>query len=60
MPPPPSDGGYEEMGEAQEGEAHPQGGVGIWARRASLRFWIAYYDKLSKVLVEDGLCPMRA
>ena len=30
-PPPPPNGGDEEMGEAQEGEgeAHPQGGVGV-------------------------------
>jgi len=36
MSPPPLDGGDEEMGEAQEVEAHPQGGMGIWGCRAGL------------------------
>jgi len=30
MPPPPLNVGDKEMVEPQEGEAHPNGGVGIW------------------------------
>ena len=36
LPPPLDVGGYDEMGEAKEGEAHPQGGMGIQGNRFGL------------------------
>lgn len=48
------------MAEAQEDEAHPKEGVDIRARRASYKLRMDYYEKLFRVLVEEGVCPMRA
>lgn len=48
------------MGEAQEGEVYPQGGVGIKGGRGGLRFQMHYYDRLAKVFVHEGFNPARA
>jgi len=60
MPPPPLDGEYQEMGDTQEGEAHPQGRMGISFHKDGLRFPMDYYERLSRILVEEGVSLVRA
>lgn len=61
MPPPPVEVSYGEMGKAQEGEAHPQlwRAVDICAHRVGIIFRMDYYDRLSRLLVEEGFFPAR-